>query len=200
MSLIRNVTQEQIATLAERYFGDLPARPAPPNPPANYPKGLHDIVVHGPVERHQITLALGARTVGCAHADRWPLEVLEELLGQRLLAELRYRRGLTYTPWAYNIFHRDSGYLAAQVTAADRHEEWARDTLQGEIDEITQGAPSRREVRPLSGIFDNTRAWSGPTGRLPTRTTTNALPRWPTRSSTGRPTSHPRTLRLRSWR
>lgn len=99
------------------------------------------------MERHQITLALGACTVGCAHADRWPLEVLAELLGQRLLAELRFRRGLTYTPWAYNIFQRDSGYFAAQVTVADRHEEWARDTLQGELDELTQAAPRRRAVR-----------------------------------------------------
>ena len=108
--------------------------------------------MHGPVERRQITLALGARTVGCAHADRWPLEVLEELLGQRLLAELRFRRGLTYAPWAYNVFQRDSGYFAAQVTVADRHEEWARDTLLGEIDELTQAAPKRRAVRSAARL------------------------------------------------
>lgn len=64
-------------------------------------------------------------------ADRRPLEVLEELLGQRLLAELRFRRGLTYPPWAYNVFHRDSDYFGAQVTVADRHEDWTRDTLLG---------------------------------------------------------------------
>jgi len=45
------------------------------------------------------------------------------------------------------ITHRDSGYFAAQVTVADRHEEWARDTLLGEIDELTHAAPSRRAVR-----------------------------------------------------
>ena len=115
LAIVGNVIQEQVAALAERYFGDLPARPAPPTPPAHYPKGPLDIAVHGPVERRQIPLELGARTVGCAHADRWPLEVLEELLGQRLLAELRFRRGLTYTPWAYNVFHRDGGDFAAQV-------------------------------------------------------------------------------------
>ncbi len=108
--------------------------------------------MHGPVERHQITLALGARTVGCAHADRWPLEVLEEILGQRLLAELRFRRGLTYSPWAYNVFHRDSGYFGAQVTVADRHEDWALDTLLGEIDELTQAAPKRGEVRSAARV------------------------------------------------
>jgi len=152
LAIVGNVTQEQVAALAERYFGDLPARPAPPTPLAHYPKGPLDIAVHGPVERRQITLALGARTVGCAHADRWPLEVLEELLGQRLLAELRFRRGLTYAPWAYNVFQRDSGYFAAQVSVADRHEEWARDTLLGEIDKLTQAAPKRREVRSAARL------------------------------------------------
>ncbi|RQW79435.1 MAG: insulinase family protein [Geobacter sp.] len=152
LAIVGSATQEQVAALVERYFGDLPARPAPPKPPESYPKGPHQVSVYGPVERHQITLALGARTVGCAHADRRPLEVLEELLGQRLLAELRFRRGLTYTPWAYNVFHRDSGYFAAQVTVADRHEEWARDTLLGEIDELTQAAPKRREVRAAARL------------------------------------------------
>ncbi len=152
LAIVGSVTKDQVAELAERCFGDLPARPAPPDPPTNYPKGPHDVAVHGPVERHQITLALGARTVGCAHADRWPLEVLQELLGQRLLAELRFRRGLTYTPWAYNVFHRDSGYFGAQVTVADRHEDWARDTLLGEIDELTQAAPKRREVRSAARV------------------------------------------------
>jgi len=152
LAIVGNVTEDQAAALAERYFGDLPARPAPPDLPVNYPKGPHDVAVHGPLERRQITLALGARTVGCAHADRWPLEVLEELLGQRLLAELRFRRGLTYTPWAYNVFHRDSGYFGAQVTVADRHEDWARDTLLGEIDELTQAAPKRGEVRSAARV------------------------------------------------
>jgi len=152
LAIVGNVTQEQVAALAERYFGDLPARPAPPALPADYPKGPHDVAVHGPLERRQITVAVGARTVGCAHADRRPLEVLEELLGQRLLAELRFRRGLTYAPWTYNVFHRDSGYFTAQVTVADRHEEWARDTLLGELDELTQAAPSRREVRSAARV------------------------------------------------
>lgn len=147
LALVGNASQEQVAALVERYFGALPARPAPPPPPERYPKGPHQVAVYGPVERHQITLALGARTVGCAHADRRPLEVLAELLGQRLLAELRFRRGLTYTPWVYNVFHRDSGYCAAQVTIAERHEAWAHDTLLGELDALTQAAPTRRAVR-----------------------------------------------------
>jgi predicted Zn-dependent peptidase len=147
--VVGNIVQEQVADLAERYFGDLAARPAPPDAPPKYPSGPHTITVHGPTERRQVTLALGARTVGSTHADRWPLEILEDILGQRLVAELRFRRGLTYTPWAYNVFHRDSGYFATQVTIADRHEEWARDTLQGEIEDIAQGKGtlSRRAVR-----------------------------------------------------
>lgn len=147
--IVGNVAQEQVAALAERYFGDLAARTAPPTPPPKYPVGPHTVAVHGPTEHHQVTLALGARTVGCTHADRWPLELLEDILSQRLLAELRFRRGLTYTPWAYNVFHRASGYFAAEVTVADRHEEWARDTLQGEIEEIAQGKGtlSHRAVR-----------------------------------------------------
>jgi len=50
------------------------------------------------------------------------------------------------------ITQRDSGYFAAQVTVADRHEEWARDTLLGEIDELTHAAPSRRAVRSAARL------------------------------------------------
>jgi hypothetical protein len=68
-------------------------------------------------------LTVGARTVGRAHPDRWALEVLAEILGEDLVQEIRYRRGLVYGLWAYNTFFDDTGYFViATMSERDKRE------------------------------------------------------------------------------
>ena len=145
--LVGPLAQAEAADLAERCFGEVAARSLPPATPPVYPAGPHRLEVRGPVAQGEVTLVVGARTVGAAHPDRPALEVLAEILRERLLAELRFRRGLTYTPYAYNVFYRDSGYFASQVTVLERHAAWAYDTLRGEIDAVRAGGLRKREVR-----------------------------------------------------
>jgi predicted Zn-dependent peptidase len=141
------LAQAEVADLAQKWFGDVAARSLPPAAARAYPAGPHRLEVRGPVAQGEVTIAVGARSVSAAHPDRPALEVLTEVLRERLLAELRFRRGLTYSPYAYNVFFRDSGYFACQVTVLERHEEWANDTLHGEIEAVKAGGLRKREVR-----------------------------------------------------
>lgn len=144
--------QADVVALVEQHFGALESRVAPVKARVRYPRGPHNITVRGPVERHHITVALGARTVGCAHPDRWPLEVLAEVLSQRLLTELRFRRGLTYTPFAYNLFLRDTGFLSLEATVQAQHEGWAIDTLRDGIERVKNGEVKKRAVRTAAAV------------------------------------------------
>lgn len=144
--------QADVVALAEQHFGALEGRAVPPKSRSRYPRGPHNITVRGPVERHHITVALGARTVGCAHPDRWALEVLAEVFSQRLLTELRFRRGLTYTPFAYNLFLRDTGFLGLEATVKAEHEGWAIDTLRDGIERVKNGEIKKRAVRTAVAV------------------------------------------------
>lgn len=119
----------RVRAMAERYFGAFPAgepAPPPPAPPAT-PAGPHSVVLRGPMLTDQATLMLGARTVGRAHPDRYPLEVLSELLSRQLTEEIRYRRGLVYGLGVSNVSFEDTGYFAISTTAeSDREAEIRR--------------------------------------------------------------------------
>lgn len=177
--LVGPLTQPEAADLAERCFGDVAARSRPPATPPVYPAGPHRWEVRGPVAQGEVTLAVGARTVGAAHPDRPALEVLAEILRERLLAELRFRRGLTYTPYAYNVFYRDSGYFAYQVTVLERHAEWAYDTLRGEIDAVKAGGLRKREVRAAVRKLQSEAISDGENGRDRAEMLADLILDWP---------------------
>lgn len=145
--IVGPATQAEVTELVERCFGALAARPLPPAAEAGDRTGPHKFQARGAVGQDEVTLALGARTVGIADRDLPALDVLAEIVRKRLLAELRFRRGLTYTPYAYNVNYRASGYFACQATVLKRHAEWAYDTLRGELDAVKAGAVRKREVR-----------------------------------------------------
>lgn len=117
--LVGRTTGAEAAELAARYFGDVPAgaRPAPPAPAPATPPGPHSVTVRGPLATDQITLMLGARTVGRGHPDSWALDVLGELLSRELTEEIRYRRGLVYGLGAHNITYDDTGYFVISTTS-----------------------------------------------------------------------------------
>jgi len=145
--IVGPVAQAEAAALVEHCFGAVAARPLPPAAGAESTAGPHKLQAHGAVAQDEVALAVGTRTVGVADRDLPALQVLAEIVRKRLLAELRFRRGLTYTPYAYNVSYRASGYFACQATVLKRHAEWAYDTLRGELDAVKAGAVRKREVR-----------------------------------------------------
>ena len=143
--VVGGATAEQIVDRANEFFGDLEAegRPAEPEAPALPTMGPQQVVVRGPMPTAQVTLMVGARTVGHNHPDRWALEVLAELLDKELSEEIRYRRGLVYGLWAYNAQFDDSGYFTISTTADRQNREAIQRIIGEHLDRLRQG-----EVRP----------------------------------------------------
>ncbi len=115
------VEHEALVELAQRWFGDLPPRPAPPPQPARYAGG----VALERRELEQVHLCLGLEGVGWHDPDFWPLQVLAAALGggmsSRLFQEVRENRGLCYAIDAFANAYVDTGLFAIYAgTGAQR--------------------------------------------------------------------------------
>jgi zinc protease len=111
-------------------------------------------------DRAQAHLVLGFRGVDVHDDDRYPLEVLCQVLsgqGGRLFVELRDRKSLAYSVSAMNVEGFAPGFVAVYIaSAADKVDE-ARSGIQGELRRVVDEAPSADEVeaarRSLLGGF-----------------------------------------------
>jgi predicted Zn-dependent peptidase len=146
--VVGNVTPEQVVARAGQYFGGVDNRgaPAPPDTPPLPDQGPHHVVVRGPMLTDQLSLLIGARTVGRTHPDRWALQVLAELLDRELMEEIRYQRGLVYRVGAYNTYFNDAGYFTISSTSDPEHQEAIQSTIEEHLERIRAGEVSAEAV------------------------------------------------------
>ena len=127
LSVAGNVRHEQVVELAERHLaawaGALPPPivPAVPGLPAdNVQVDVRDIT--------QCNVAIGMRAISRTDPDRYPLTILNNLLGRgmssRLFKEVRERRGLAYSVGSSVSRHIDTGTMSISmgVTPEKMHE------------------------------------------------------------------------------
>ena len=103
------VDHGRLVAAAERLFGGLAAEPAAPPAPARY--------VGGDVRRaddlEQVHLVLGLPGLPLGHADQYALAAFSTLLGggasSRLFQEVREKRGLVYSIYAFHAAFADAG-------------------------------------------------------------------------------------------
>ncbi|MDW8370593.1 MAG: pitrilysin family protein, partial [Geminicoccaceae bacterium] len=106
-----SVDHERLVALAERWFGDRPARAAPPPEPARYRGGLE----RDGRELEQVHLCLGTEGVPYHDPDYWAVQVLATALGggmsSRLFQEVRENRGLCYAIEVFASSFLDTGLI-----------------------------------------------------------------------------------------
>jgi predicted Zn-dependent peptidase len=136
---------------AVHYFGQLPGRAAQPigAERADQPlpqRGPHHVTVRGPFPTDQSVLDIGMRTVRAAHPDRWPLDVLAEVMEEDLMKEIRYRRGLAYGLSAFNQRFDDVGYfgIVTQVESSKRAE--VQRTIEQYFERVQRGEITAEQV------------------------------------------------------
>ncbi len=139
--VVGGVSPAQVMSSVQAGFGSLQAgdRPSAPETPPLPTGGLQQITIRGPFLTDQVRLMLGARTVGRLHPDRWALEVLAEVLRTELNEEIRYRQGLVYGLWAYNVFFEDAGYLVIETTSGRGNYETIQRTAEACLQRIGEG-------------------------------------------------------------
>ncbi len=139
--IVGNVTPEQVSAATRQFFGDIPTGIAPVRPatPPEPEAGPYHAVIRGPLPTYQARLSMGARTVGPTHSDRWPLDVLGDMLNTSLYKEIRYKRGLVYGVWAYNATYSDVGRFEIGTRSEGDQRELIQQIIAEHLDAIRQG-------------------------------------------------------------
>ena len=150
--IVGNVSVEQAHEKAMTYFGPAPVRSAPhwaPPEPATPPlprRGPQRVTVRGPFPTDQSVLAIGMRTVNESHPDRWPLEVLAEVMEEDLLKDIRYRRGLVYGLSAFNHQFVDAGYFGIVTQAETPKRAEVQRTIEQYFERVRRGEITAEQV------------------------------------------------------
>jgi predicted Zn-dependent peptidase len=150
--IVGNVSVAQAQETALTYFGPAPVTSAPhlaPPEPATPPlpqRGPQRVTVRGPFPTNQSVLAIGMRTVHESHPDRWPLEVLAEVMEEDLLKDIRYRRGLVYGLSAFNQQFVDAGYFGIVTQAETPKRAEVQHTIEQYYERVRRGGITAGQV------------------------------------------------------
>jgi zinc protease len=104
-----------------------------------------------PMAREQAHLVLGFPGVNLANPDRYPLEILAQLLsgqGGRLFTEVREKRGLVYSIGAFSLEGLDPGYFAVHAATSPDSVPAVVAQIRQELSRIIDdGVPSEADLR-----------------------------------------------------
>ena len=110
-------------------------------------------VVRRPTEQAHLVLAM--RSVSRHHDDRWPLALLNVVLGgglsSRLFQKVREQRGLAYSIWSERNTFCDTGYVAVSAGTALEHVDEVLRIVTGEIEDLAADGISDRELAIAKG-------------------------------------------------
>jgi predicted Zn-dependent peptidase len=139
---------DHLAERVEASFSapDGEALPLSEPPPRFRPTVRHEVRS----DLQQLYLSLGTRAKPYADADRYPLVVLNILLGggmsSRLFQSVREEAGLAYSIFSSVDFHRDAGTLTIHLGVSPERGREALQRLRQELLELWEKGPTEEEV------------------------------------------------------
>jgi len=152
VSVAGDCDHETVAADIEARFHGLPGGAAPPRQ-APSAKTERLAVVRRPTE--QAHLVLGMRSVSRHDEDRWPLAVLNHVLGgglsSRLFQKIREQRGLAYSVWSERAAYEDTGSLAVAAGTAPEHVDEVLRIAVGELELLAGHGVTDRELAVAKG-------------------------------------------------
>ncbi len=147
-----DVDHDQLAGEVDRRFGSRNGGQAPSRTPPDGPVRTR-VVTRRPTE--QAHLVVGLRAFGRHAEERWPLAVLNHVLGggmsSRLFQEIRERRGLAYAVWSERSHFDEVGALNVGVGTAPEHAHEVLGLVHDEIDRLGENGISARELAVAKG-------------------------------------------------
>ena len=128
-----NLHHEQVVGLVSEHFADLATRPPDALVPGSYQGGEF----RRERELDQVHVVLGFPSVGYGDPDYYPVLLLSTLLGggmsSRLFQEIREKRGLVYSVYAFNAPFQDGGLFGIYAGTGEAE---ARELLPVTIEEL----------------------------------------------------------------
>jgi zinc protease len=160
LAVAGDVDPDAVARLVSARLADLDARAfeLPAIPDEAPPREIRTAELRK--NREQAHLVIGFRGVSVRDPDRYPLEVVSQLLGGqggRLFLELRDRRGLAYTVSSVNVEGVAPGWFSVYIGTApdklDAAQAGLLDQLRGLLDAPPDDSELDRARRCLIGNF-----------------------------------------------
>jgi len=147
-----DVEHDYLVGEIDRRFATRGGGGSPPRtPPGTPPDPL--IVARRPTE--QAHVVVGMRTPGRHSDTRWPLAILNHVLGggmsSRLFQEIREKRGLAYSIWSDRSHYEEVGALTVSVGTSPAHVRQVLDLVHAELDAIGARGITERELRVAQG-------------------------------------------------
>ena len=152
VSVAGDCDHDTVAAALEGRFADRPGGSAPGRS-APGPEVAPLAVVRRSTE--QAHLVLGMRSVSRHDHDRWPLAVLNQVLGgglsSRLFQKVREERGLAYSIWSERAAYADAGSLAVTAGTAPEHVDEVLRIVVGELECLATDGVTERELAVAKG-------------------------------------------------
>lgn len=143
-----HVDHEWLCQEVERRFASLPRHRR--DVPSSVPVAPQPGVVMRRREAEQVHLCLGVPGLPREHEDQYALVVLETLVGggtsSRLFQELRERRGLVYSTYAYHAGFAETGAFVLYAACRPSNLEAVGEILRAEVMRLARGQIERDEV------------------------------------------------------
>ncbi|OYQ62200.1 hypothetical protein B9G53_23475 [Pseudanabaena sp. SR411] len=158
--VVGNVEASKLQPLATKYFGDLRSQGKRSTivntDSAN--QGNNRVKVAGPMLNDQIRLTTGTQTVGYKHRDQWSLDVLAKMMDRDLTQEIRTKRGLVYSLFAFNSSYQDVGYFAVSTRSEEKHRDMILQLVDSYIENVRQGKVDEKRLMEAKTAL--IRSWS----------------------------------------
>lgn len=137
---VGDVEPDRYFEVAEAQFKGIPTRHSPVTlPPFSISKQPFDVTLQGPMPNDQSQLVVGAVTESGSHDDRFGLWVIEEMLDNALMRDIRYKLGLTYSINVFTTFYSDTGYIAVYARAKQDDLNVIEEAIEHHIDRLVRG-------------------------------------------------------------
>jgi zinc protease len=159
ISIVGSIEPDRALALLEKYFGDIPASSfQPPKVPAETPiEQPRQETIRIP--RAKSHVALGYHAVSLSDPDRYPLEVLNNLLsgqGGRLFLELRDKESLAYVVTSFFRPTLDPGLFGFYIACDVPKTEKALAGLSNQIEKVRSNPVSPQELqRSVNNLIGN---------------------------------------------
>ncbi|MBI1798855.1 MAG: insulinase family protein [Candidatus Eisenbacteria bacterium] len=139
---------DALLDLVTTHHGAPAGKPMPHSglPPAYAPSVRHEVSD----DLQQVYLSLGTRGMAYRDEERFPLVVLNTLLGggmsSRLFQSVREEAGLAYSVFSVPDFHRDAGMLSIHLAVSPGRAREALNRVRDELLKLGDRGPSEEEV------------------------------------------------------
>ena len=142
------IEHDAMVELVDRCFAPPAGEPLPlsEEPPGFAPTVRHEVRD----DLQQLYLSLGTRGVQYGDPARYPLIVLNTLLGggmsSRLFQSVREEAGLAYSVYSSADFHRDAGQLSIHLGVSPERGREALARVRAELEQLVEHGPGAEEI------------------------------------------------------